>query len=83
MSEKSEIERTTKEMLKGGIIRPRKSSYSTPVVMVHNKEGSWRMSLYYRELNKVTIKDKFPIPIIEELLFELHGATHFTKLDLP
>ena len=71
------------EMLEDGIIRPRKISYSTPVVMVNNKDGcSWRMCLDYRELNKIIVKDKFPILVINEFLDELHGAVHFTKLDL-
>jgi hypothetical protein len=69
-------------MLEDGIIRPSQSFYSAPVVMVLKKEGSWRMCPNYRELNKITIKDKFLIHVINVFLYELHGAIYFTKLDL-
>ena len=79
---KDEIEKTIKELLEIGHIRLSKSPFASAVVLVKKKDGTMGMCIDYRALNKKTIKRKYPIPRIHELIDELHGACFFTKIDL-
>jgi hypothetical protein len=81
-SQKNEIEKMVQEILNAGVILPSMSSYSYPVVMVTKKEGSWKMCPNFHALNKLTIKNKFLIHVIDDLLDELSGTQLFTKLDI-
>ena len=68
--QKDEIERLITKMKNVGIIRDSHSSFASLVILVKKKNGSWRLCVDYRQLNQMTIKDKFPIPLIKKLLDE-------------
>jgi hypothetical protein len=80
--ELKELKKQLKELLDKGLIRPGTSPYGSPVLFVKKKDGSLRLCIDYRALNKVTIKNKYPLPRVDDLLDQLRGAKYFSKLDL-
>ncbi|KAI3706750.1 hypothetical protein L6452_24692 [Arctium lappa] len=81
-AEMKEVMTQLQELLEKGFIRPSSSPWGAPVLFVKKKDGSMRMCIDYRELNKVTVKNKYPLPRIDDLFDQLQGAGCFSKIDL-
>ncbi|GJP78554.1 hypothetical protein CLOP_g8845, partial [Closterium sp. NIES-67] len=81
-TELTDMKKQIEYLLAKGLIRPSTSPYGAPVLFTPKPDGSLRMCIDYRALNKQTIKNKYPIPRIDDLLDQLRGATVFSKLDL-
>lgn len=81
-AQKDEIEKQVAQLLSHNMIKESSSPFASPVLLVKKKTGEWRLCVDFRRLNAHTIKNKFPLPIIEELFEELLGAKWFTTLDL-
>jgi hypothetical protein len=80
--EMTEIKKKVQGLLDQGVIRPNSSPYGSAIVMVQKKDGTWRMCVDYRALNKITVKNRYPLPHIDDLLDQLKNFVYFTKLDL-
>ena len=77
-----EVERQVGELVDKGLVEPADSAWSSPVVLVKKKDGSWRLCVDYRQLNAVTRKDAYPLPRIDDSLDALSGSAYFSTLDL-
>ena len=81
-SELAELKKQLEELQRIGFIRPSSSPWGAPVLFVRKKDGSMRLCVDYRALNEVTIKNKYPLPRIEDLFDQLRGAKVFSKINL-
>ncbi|GKA81572.1 putative reverse transcriptase domain-containing protein [Tanacetum coccineum] len=81
-SEMKELSKKLQELSEKGFIRPSSSPWGAPVLFVKKKDGSFRMCIDYRELNKLTIKNRYPLPRIDDLFDQLQGSSVYSKIDL-
>ncbi|GJX59334.1 hypothetical protein Tco_0290724 [Tanacetum coccineum] len=81
-SEMKELSEQLKELSDKGLIRPSSSPWGAPVLFVKKKDGSFRMCIDYRELNKLTVKNRYPLPRIDDLFDQLQGSSVYSKIDL-
>ena len=77
-----ELKEQLQELLDKGFIRPSTSPWGAPVLFVKRKDGTLRLCIDYRELNKVPVKNKYPLLRIDDLFYQLQGAQYFSKIDL-
>ncbi|GJS95605.1 putative reverse transcriptase domain-containing protein [Tanacetum coccineum] len=82
-SKMKELSEQLKELSDKGFIRPSSSPWGAPVLFVKKKDGSFRMCIDYRELNKLTVKNRYPLPRIDDLFDQLQGSSVYSKIDFP
>jgi hypothetical protein len=80
--ENEDIKCQIEELLQKGHIRPSSSPCGSPIVLVQKKDETWQICIDYRALNKITVRNRYPIPRIDDLLDQLKGAKYFNKIDL-
>jgi len=80
--ERDIVEKQVRDWLKDGIVEPCSSEYASPVVVVKKKDGSSRVCIDYRKLNRIMVKDRYPLPLIEDQLDKLQEAKVFSTMDL-
>ncbi|MCO5590414.1 hypothetical protein L7F22_044383 [Adiantum nelumboides] len=81
-AQQEEIMRQVNELVEKGMVRPSSSPFCSPILLVHKKDSTYRMCVDYRALNKITIKNRFRMPRIEDLFDKLQGSTYFSRIDL-
>jgi hypothetical protein len=81
-AELDELKKQLDDLLAAGFIQPSKSPFGAPILFVKKKDGSIRMCMDYRDLNRITVKNRYPLPRVDELFDRLKGARHFSKIDL-
>ncbi|GKC92284.1 hypothetical protein Tco_1157726, partial [Tanacetum coccineum] len=81
-SEMKELSDQLKELSEKGFIRPSSSPWGAPVLFFKKKDGSFWMCIDYRELNKLTVKNRYPLPRIDDLFDQLQGSSVYTKIDI-
>ncbi|GKG33402.1 hypothetical protein Tco_0433561, partial [Tanacetum coccineum] len=81
-SKMKELSEQLKELSDKGFIRPSSSPWGDPVLFVKKKDGSFQMCIDYRELNKLTVKNRYPLPRIDDLFDQLQGSSVYSKIDL-
>ncbi|MCO5573592.1 hypothetical protein L7F22_027364 [Adiantum nelumboides] len=81
-AQQEEILTQVNELLEKGLVRPSSSPFCSPVLLVQKKDGSYRMCIDYRALDKQTIKNRFPVPRIEDIFDRLQGSTYYSRIDL-
>ena len=82
LPELMELKMQLQELLDKGYIRPSVSPWGAPVLFVKKKDGTFRMCIDYRQLNKLTIKNRYPLPRIDDIFYQVRGASVFSKIDL-